>query len=140
MRVEASRADFGRLAIKSLGLELHLLGVFPGFLNAQMRRQPERLAPHEALDVLAPDQRQVVAEPPLVEIDQHVAVAHFLLGHLVEDLGGGGKIVAQSHREPAVDAAVLVLGGNGQRQDFLLGEIAEAFQCCLLREPTRGSL
>ena len=80
----------------------------------------------EALDVLAADQRQVFAEFLAIEIDQHAAVAYLLLRHLVEDLGGGRVVIAQPHGKAAVDAAVLVLGGDGERKDFLLGEIGKA--------------
>ena len=41
----------------------------------------------EALDVLAADQRQVVAEFRAIQVEQHGAVAHLLVGHLVEHLG-----------------------------------------------------
>ena len=81
----------------------------------------------EAFDVLAADQRQVVAEFLPVEVEQHAAVAHFLVRHLVEDLGGGGIFLAQAFGEAAIDAAVLFLVGDGEREDFLFGEIGEAF-------------
>ena len=81
----------------------------------------------EAFDVLAADQRQVVSELLPVHVDQHGAVADFLVGHLVEHLGRGWELLAQTLGEAAIDAAVLVLAGNGQRQDFLLGKFGKAF-------------
>jgi hypothetical protein len=55
-----------------------------------------------------------------VKIEQHVAMANLLFGHLVVHLRrvgiGGAKCVG----EGAVDTVVLVLIGNRQRQDFLL--------------------
>jgi hypothetical protein len=55
-------------------------------------------------------------------------VPDFLVRHLVEHLGGRGKGLAQAFGEAAIDAAVLVLVGDGKRQDFLLGEVGETFQ------------
>ena len=52
---------------------------------------------------------------------------HLFVGHLVEHLGGGGKRFAQALGKAAIDAAVLVLVGDGESQDFLLGKIGEAF-------------
>src|SRR5262245_10985722 len=89
--------------------------------------EPERLLLNEALDVLAADQRQVLAEFRPVEIEQHGAVAHLLLRHLVEDLGGGRIFLAQPFGKAAVDAAVLVLVGDGKREDFLFAELGKAF-------------
>jgi hypothetical protein len=80
----------------------------------------------EALDVLAPDQRQILAEFRSMEIEQHAAMPCFLVGHLVEDFGGGGVVLAQSLCEAAVDAAVLFLIGDSEREDLLLGEFNKA--------------
>ena len=38
-----------------------------------------------------------------------------------------GVIGAQPLGEAAIDAAVLFLVGDGEREDFLLGEVGEAF-------------
>jgi hypothetical protein len=81
----------------------------------------------ESLDVLTADQRQVVAELRPVEIEQHGAVVHLLLGHLVEDLGRGGVLLVQALSKSAIDAVVLLLVGYGQREDFLFGELGKAF-------------
>ncbi len=98
------------------------LGELAHLVEAERAHQPERLAVvDEALDVLAADQRQVLAEFLAVHVEQHGAVAHLLVGHFVEHLGGGGKRLAQALGEAAVDAAVLVLVGDGEREDFLLG-------------------
>ena len=51
----------------------------------------------------------------------------FLVRHLVEHLGGGGELLAQALGEAAIDAAVLLLVGDGQRQDFLLGQVGKLF-------------
>ena len=62
-----------------------------------------------------------------VEVEQHGAVAHLLVGHLVEHLGRGGELLAQALGEAAIDAAVLFLVGDGERQDFLFGSSAKRF-------------
>jgi hypothetical protein len=54
-------------------------------------------------------------------------VAHLLLRHLVEHLGRGGVFLAQPLGEAAIDATVLLLVGDGEREDFLLGEVGKAF-------------
>ncbi len=56
-----------------------------------------------------------------------------LVRHLVEHLGGGREGLAQAFGEAAIDAAVLVLVGNGERQDFLLGKIGKALHNGLVR-------
>ena len=75
----------------------------------------------EAGDVLPADQRQILAEFRAVHLEQHGPVAHLLVGHFVEHLGGGRKRLAQAFGKAAIDAAVLVLIGDGEREDFLLG-------------------
>ena len=92
---------------------------------------------HEALDVLAADQRQIFAELLAVEVVQPGAVGDFLVRHLVEHLGGGGKLLAQPLGEAAIDAAVLLLIGDGQRQHFLLGQVGKSFHGGLGSAPGR---
>ena len=79
----------------------------------------------EALDVLAADRRQVRAEALLVHFEQPVAMAAFLLGHLLEQLCRVritlGEVLGEGH----VDAAVLLLGGDRDRQHLALGQIGE---------------
>ena len=48
-----------------------------------------------------------------------------LLGHVGEDLGGGREVVLQAMGVFGVDAAVLLLERDGERQDFLVGELGE---------------
>jgi hypothetical protein len=117
-----------RLAVIALGLVFHVLGKLAHFLQAERAGQPQGLlGVQEALDVLAADQRQVFAKFFAVEVIEHGAVMHLLLGHLVEHLGGGGKLLAQAFGEAAVDAAVLLLVGNGERQHFLFGQVGKVF-------------
>ena len=112
---------FRSLAIELLGFDLHGLGVFAHVFESQRPRQPERLVLDETLDVLSPDQRQVVAEFRTIEIEQHGAVTHLLVGHLVEHFCRSGELLAQAFRKAAIDTTVVFLAGNGQCQDFLFG-------------------
>ena len=119
---------FRRLAVIALGLEFHVLGELAHLLQPERAHQPQRLlGMQEALDVLAADQRQIFAEFLAVEVVEHGAVVHLLFGHLVEHLGGGGELLAQAFGEAAVDAAVLFLVGDGERQHFLLGQVGKFF-------------
>jgi hypothetical protein len=53
-------------------------------------------------------------------------MAHFFFRHLVEHLGRGRVFLAQPLGKAAIDAAVLFLVGDGERQNFLLGELGKA--------------
>jgi len=94
-------------------------------IKTKRTREPKRLVVDEALNVLAPDQRQILAELRSMEIEQHAAMPRFLVRHLIEDLGGGRIVLAQSLCEAAVDAAVLFLVGDSEREDLLLSELGE---------------
>ena len=65
------------------------------------------------------------AEPLLVEFEQAVAMAAFLLGHLLEHLGRVRIAFGEVFREGHVDAAVFLLGGDRDGQHFALGQIGE---------------
>jgi uncharacterized protein YyaL (SSP411 family) len=54
-----------------------------------------------------------------------VAVLRLLFGHLLEDLCRLRKILAQPVGIGAVDAAVILLRGNGESEDFLFAERGE---------------
>ena len=75
--------------------------------------------------MLALDQRDVFAEFLAVQLDQPAPVHVLLARHVGEHLGGGGIVGAQPLGEVEVDAAVLLLGGNRQRQDFALAQLVE---------------
>jgi hypothetical protein len=94
-------------AIKACGLDLHRLGKVADLIKTKRTHEPKRLVVDGALDILALDQRQILAELRSMEIEQHAAMPCFLVRHLIEDLGGGGIVLAQSLCEAAVDAAVL---------------------------------
>mgnify|MGYP001602846469 CR=1 FL=1 len=119
---------FRGLAVVALGFVFHVFGEFAHLIEAERARQPQRrLVLDETSDVLAAYQRQIFAEFRAVEIEQHGPMMHFLVGHLVENLGGVGELLAQAFGEAAVNAAVLFLIGDGKRQHFLFGEIGKSF-------------
>jgi hypothetical protein len=82
---------------------------------------------HEAAHILAADQRNVVAELLVKQLDQAAAMAGFLLAHAVEDRGRCRKLFAQALGIFRIDALVIFLQGNCQRQDLALRETIEAF-------------
>src|SRR4051794_10640101 len=114
------------LAIEARSLKLHGLGIFAHVVDPERPRQPKWLLRDETLDVLAAYKGQILAELRAVEVEQHGAVAHLLLCHLVENLGRGGKFFPQSLRKAAVNAAVLLLIGDGKSDNLLFREIGKA--------------
>ena len=106
-------------------LILHGLGLIANALDAERADQPVRLALVIAAHMLAADQRDVFAEALLVQRDQRGAVAVLLVGHFLEHPGRGRVFVAQPVGIGAVDAAVILFGGYGKSQDFLLGQRIE---------------
>ena len=66
----------------------------------------------------------MLAEFLAVQLDQPAAMLVLLLRHLGEDLGGGG-ILGFSLGIVGVDARILLLGRDGQRQDLLLRQLRE---------------
>ena len=115
----------GGLDVELLGLELHRLDFLADGVERQILGQPDRAAPQESLDVLAADRRQMLAETLLVHFEQPVAMAAFLLGHLLENFGrvriALGEVLGEGH----VDAAVFLLGGDRNSQHLALGQIGE---------------
>ena len=59
-------------------------------------------------------------------VDQHLAVMALFLRHLFENAGGMRIGVTQRIGIGEIDAAVVLFGGDGERQDFLLAERFEA--------------
>ena len=123
---------FGGLAVEPRRLLLHAEDVFADLFEAERPRQPQRLALDEALDVVTADQRQVVAEFFAVEIEQPAAMANLFLRHAGEDGGGGRKRLGQPFGESVIDAAVLFLVRDGERQNLPFGQIRKLLHCCLV--------
>ena len=63
------------------------------------------------------------------EIFQAPPVLVLLLGHLFEDLGGGRKRIAQALSVLAIDAPVLLLEGDGERENLARLQICKRFHC-----------
>ena len=116
---------FGGLDVELLGLQLHRLDLLADGVERQVLGQPDRAAAQESLDVLAADRRQMRAKALLVHFEQPMAMAAFLLGHLLEDLGRIRIAPGEVFREAHVDAAVFLLGGDRDRQHLALGQIGE---------------
>jgi hypothetical protein len=74
----------GGAQVEPLALGLHDLRVLAHLVDAERPQQPDRLALHEAADVLAADERDVIAELRTVEIEETMAMAVFLLRHGAE--------------------------------------------------------
>ena len=113
------------LLIKLAGFQFHDLGLLAHDIDTQRPHQPYRAPANKALHIVAADQRDMVAKPLLVYVDQSAAMSVLLLLHLLEHFGRGRIALAQAIHEVAVDAAVFLLQRNGQRQDFLLGQFFE---------------
>src|ERR1700676_4774216 len=114
-----------RPLVEAAGLELHDLDLLPDVLDAQGTREPERAPLDESLDVLPPDEGNVVAEAASVRLDQAGAMLRFFPPQLVEDLRGLGIGLAQPIGEVGVDATVLLFERNSQGENVTLGKLAE---------------
>ena len=126
---QAAHADIlgllGGLDVELLGLQLHGLDFLADGVERQVFGQPDRTPLQESLDVLAADRRQMGAEALLVHFEQAVAMAAFLLGHLLEHFCRIRITLGEVFGEGHVDAAVFLLGGDRNRQHFALGQIGE---------------
>src|SRR5713226_6461229 len=111
--------------VKATGFKLHHLDLLSDVLNAQRTGQPDRAPLDESLDVLPPNQRNVLAEAVSVGLDEAGAMLRFLLAHVVEDLRGVGIRFAQTISEIAVDATVLFFQKHSQSQNLSLGKLSE---------------
>ena len=116
---------FGGLDVKPLGFELHRPDFLADGVERQILGQPDRTAAQKSLDVVSANGRKIWAETLFVHLQQHVAMAFFLLGHFLEDLGRFRITLRQILREGHVDAAVFLLRGDRNRQHFPLGQIGE---------------
>jgi hypothetical protein len=91
---------------------------------------PETGAPltsTEIIDPLRPEDGTVLAEPLAIKVVEHRAMAALFLGHAFEEPCGGRKFRRAGLGEALVDAAVLFLVGDGQRQNLALREFGDAF-------------
>ncbi|MPL60884.1 hypothetical protein SDC9_06447 [bioreactor metagenome] len=119
-----------RAALRRAGVEigrfaLHRLGLAAHRLEREIGAEPDRLARIEPRNMFAPDQRDHLAEAGAVALDQAAAVLVLLGGHAVEDRGRGRVLLAQLLGIKAVDARVVLLGGDREGENFLLGQFRE---------------
>ena len=121
------RRFFHGALVESPRLQLHDFHLFANCVDSQRPHQPHRAALGKSLHVLRADQRNVLAESLAVHLKQTLPVPRFLDGHLIEYFRSGGIRHAQAFGEISVDAAVLLLHLNRQRQNFLVGKVLEFF-------------
>src|SRR5262249_41114534 len=107
-----------RPVIEPLGLQFHHFRLLPSDIRAQWADQPGRFALQESLYILPPDQWNALPETLPERGNQPVPVLRFLLAHLFEHLRCRRVRLVQRVGEFAVDAAVLLFGGDRQRQDL----------------------
>ena len=121
-----------RLFVKAANLQFHGARLFAHHIEPKRLIEPHRAALDEASYIIAADQGNVLAELPLVKLEQSMAVARLLLAHAFEHLGRSGIILPQSFGKIGVNTRVFLFQLNRQRQNFLLGEalkISHRFPC-----------
>ncbi len=106
-------------------LALHRLGFVADAVEAEILNQPDRTPGIEPGHMLAPDERDDITEARPVPVDQPVAVDVLFLRHRVEDFRRGGIVFPQALGIAAVDARVVLLGRDGEREDFLFVQVRE---------------
>jgi hypothetical protein len=115
----------GRAAIEALCLRFHDLRLLAHRIQPQRPDVPHRAVLDEPAHVAAPDQRDVLAEFLAEQVDQAPPVFAFLRRHFREDRGARREIRTQPVGEVGVDAAVLLLAADRQREHFPLAELVE---------------
>jgi hypothetical protein len=96
-------------------------------VQAERSHQPERLAMDEPANVLAANERDVLAELRPVELDQTVPMPALFGRHVRKDPGRRGIALAQPLREVVIDPLVLLLERDGEREDLLFRQVREVF-------------
>ena len=79
----------------------------------------------DSAHIVPPDERNVLAELLLVDVDQRAAMADLLLTHLLEDLPRGGEVLAHGLGEIRINAFVFFFQRNGQSKNFFLRQAVE---------------
>ena len=125
LRIAGVAGALGGQAIEARRVLLHFARARAHRVDAERADLPDRLARDVAANVLAANERNVLAELRDEEIDEAPAVLVLLGRHVREDLGAGGIVLAQAVGEVGVDAPVLLLVGDRQREHLALGEVVE---------------
>ena len=111
--------EIRRLQLHELGLAAHAVEVEIRISTRGARRlRKPRTSSRRIGGRCSP---KLFAEEPV----ERVAVAALLLGHVVEEAGRGGKVGPQPVREALVDARILLLVGDRQRDHLALGELRQ---------------
>ena len=97
------------LLVVTRGLELHQRDPAADVVDARVTQRLDRIAAHEAADVLAADERDLLAELLAEQLDQAAPVRVFLCGHAVERRRRLREVRTEQTRELAEDARVLFL-------------------------------
>ena len=121
--MEASEVRARRLPVEALGLEFHALRHLADGIEAERAQLPERAARDETAYVLTADQWNVFAEFLPEQLDQLPSMVALFNRHLGKYVRGCGILITQAFRDIGINAAVLLLVGDGQRQDFLFRQV-----------------
>src|SRR5207247_3181619 len=109
-----------RLFIEAPTLHFHGAGLVPHGIETQRLHQPDWPSVNESPYVLPPDERNVLAEFPLVDLDQSAPVSRFFRAHAVKHRRRCWKILAQTLSVIGVDALVFFFKRDCESQDLPL--------------------
>ena len=90
-------------------LRFHVLGGGANLVDAQRTHQPIGFALVIAPHMLAPDQRNGLAETRPMQPDERRPMPVLLIRHVVENLGGLRKTIPQAIRIRTIDPPVILL-------------------------------
>ncbi|MNL26761.1 hypothetical protein D3C87_1483100 [compost metagenome] len=111
-----------RLDIETMRSLLHCLGFRTRLFDRHFSDQPVGLASGKVANMLAADKRDAVAETLDMHVDQPLAMMALFLSHLLEHFCRVRIFFSERIGIGEIDAAIILLGGNRQRQDFLFVE------------------
>jgi len=106
--------------VELLGLHFHEPGVALDGLDAEGLGHPDGLSPDEAADVVASDERDMLAETGLEHLKQAMPMGVFLAAHEDKFFGLVGEVLAEAVGEVGIDAGVFLFHGDGEGEDFAL--------------------
>ena len=115
-----------RCDIEFTRFTLHVSRFLTDSLQTKVFDQPDRPARVEVGHVLAPQWHNEIAEPLPIEFDQPAPMLVLLCRHAIEHSSRRGISGAQLGGISGVDLAVLLFGGDRQRQHLLLRQITKA--------------
>lgn len=120
-------SEAGRFLVEAPGLVFHHVDRPPHLRNRERFHLPDGAALHEAGDVLAADQRNVIPEAFAIGAQEPMPVFGFLLLHFCQRAGRVRIIRPKLLGKIAKDASVVFLQRNRQSEDFLFREGREGF-------------